>query len=308
LPAVLVWVACLAPCAAQAPREAVRFAPTRAVLLLIPGAEAAQALASQRPATIDAASAAESALLQECANGEGQHPQAAKGFLWSATARAWRVLLHPLAVSVHEELLKYARLSEAVASGDYYRAGERAGAAGQLNSRLSCVRFTRYSAADPANTDIALDFVASVRLDPARDAILLRPLRLYISQAAAKSANGRYAVAIAVRADAVWRDEFTGHRGRVFEQTLTRESVDLNSGPYLKYYPTDADAGVRVPIVPVSFGVDRSRDFGRAEFGVSVAELGTPPATLALLSEMLPDPDEKLGQLVVAAAAAGASR
>ena len=299
-----MWAACLAPCAAQAPREAVTFAPTRAALVLIPGAEAAQALASQRPATIDAASAAESALLQQCANGEGQHPQAAKGFLWSVAARAWRVLLHPLAVSVHEELLKYARLSEATASGDYYQAG----AGGALNSRLSCVRFTRYAAADPASSDVALDFVASVRLDPARDAILLQPLRLYISQAAAKSANGRYAVAIALRADAVWRDEFTGHRGRVFEQTLARESVDLNSGPYLKYYSIDAGAGVRVPIVPVSFGLDRSRDFGRAEFGVSVAELGTPPATLALLSEMLPDPDEKFGQLVVAAALAGTAR
>jgi hypothetical protein len=60
-----------------------------------------------------------------------------------------------------------------------------------------------------------------------------------------------------------------------------------------------------VPIVPVSFGADRSRDFGRAEFTVSVAELGTPPATLSLLADMLPDPDEKLTKLLVTAATAG---
>ena len=51
-------------------------------------------------------------------------------------------------------------------------------------------------------------------------------------------------------------------------------------------------------------GVDRGRDYGRAEFGVRVAELGTPPATLTLLSEMLPDPEEDFSKLLVAAAIA----
>ena len=49
-----------------------------------------------------------------------------------------------------------------------------------------------------------------------------------------------------------------------------------------------------------------AHDFGRAEFAVSVAELGTQPATLKLLAEMLPDPDQDLSQLVIAAALAGA--
>jgi hypothetical protein len=80
----------------------------------------------------------------------------------------------------------------------------------------------------------------------------------------------------------------------------------LKPGAFLKYYPTDAASGTRVPIVPISFATDRSQDFGPAQFGVNVAELGTPPATLELLSEILPDPNEKLGQLVIAAALAGA--
>jgi hypothetical protein len=86
---------------------------------------------------------------------------------------------------------------------------------------------------------------------------------------------------------------------------VTTENVDLKKGSYLKYYPMDAESGARVPIVLISFGVDRSRDFGRAEFAVSVAELGTPPATLALLANMLPDPDDKLTKLLIAAATAG---
>ena len=294
-----------ASAAAQTQRMPVTFAPTRAVLVLIPGEEAAQALAAHRPGAIDPGSAAEAELLRDCANGESQRTGASKGFLWNVAAQAWRALLHPLAVSVHEELLKYANVSDASASGDYYRAAAPAQGTPQADSRISCLRFTRFSAADPANEEVALDFVASLRLDAARDALRLRPLRLYISQAAAKSANGRYAVAVALRAEAVWRDEFTGHHAQVFDQTIASEGVDLKAGSYLKYYSTDPASGTRVPIIPISFGVDRTRDYGRAEFGVSVAELGTPPATLTLLSEMLPDPDEKFGQVLVAAALAG---
>jgi hypothetical protein len=283
-------------------RESVTFAPTRAVLVLIPAAEAMQSLAAHRPGALDAKSAQEADLARECANGEGQRAQTEKSFLFDIVIRTWRVLLHPVAVSVHEELQKYAQISGATASGDYYRGGDTAAGA-PLDSRISCLRFTRF--AGNASDEVALDFVAGVRLDRGRDAIRLRPLRLFISQGAAKSANGQYAVAISVRADAVWRDEFTGHQGVVFEQTVAAESVDLKKGSYLKYYPVDTDSGTRVPIVPVSFGADRSRDFGRAEFTVSVAELGTPPATLSLLADMLPDPDEKLTKLLVTAATAG---
>ena len=289
---------------AQPARAPITFGPTHAVLTLIPGAEASQALGANRPGLVDAGGAAEAELLRDCGNGESQRVQASKGFLWSVATEAWRVLLHPLAVDVHEQLLKYASLSDATASADYYRAGETPGAAAPVQSRISCLRFTRFASADPQAGEVALDFVASLRLDAARDAIRLRPLRLYIGKASARSANGRYAVAISLRADAVWRDEFIGHHSQVFEQTLLSESVDLKPGSYLKYYAADAP-GTRVPIIPISFGVDRSRDFGRAEFGVSVAELGTPPATLTLLSELLPDPDEKFAQLLVAAALAG---
>ena len=60
-----------------------------------------------------------------------------------------------------------------------------------------------------------------------------------------------------------------------------------------------------MPIVPISFASDRSHDFGRVEFGVSVAELGTAPGPLSLLADMLPDPDEKLGKLLIVAACSG---
>lgn len=301
-----VGAAVTMPALAQAQRAPVNFAPTRAVLALIPGAEATQALAAHRTGSIDATSVAEAELLRDCADGEAQRPREQKGFLWDVVGQAWRVMLHPVAVSIRDELLKYASVSEASSSADYYRAAAAGTGAAGIDSRISCLRFTRFMSAEPGDEEVALDFIASLRLDAARDALRLRPLRLFISHAAAKSATGRYAVAISVRADAVWRDEFVGHRGRVFEETLVRESVDLHSGSFLKYYAGDAASGSRVPIIPISFGVDRTHDFGRAEFEVSVVELGTPPATLTLLSEMLPDPDEGLSKLLIAAALAGA--
>jgi hypothetical protein len=287
-------------------REAVTFSPTRAVLVLISGPEASQALAAHRPAGIDAGSGAESDVLRECSNGEVQRQLAEKGFLFDIAVRSWRLLLHPLAVTVHDELRKYAQISGASASGDYYRGGN-SGAGAPLEGRISCLRFTRFADSAGGADEVALDFLAGVRLDGGRDAIRLRPLRLFISQGAAKSADGHYSVALAVRADAVWRDEFAGHQGEVFERNVASESIELKKGSFLKYYPIGPDSGARVPIVPVSFGADRSRDFGHAEFTVTVAELGTPPATLSLLADMLPDPDEKLTKLLISAATAGST-
>lgn len=282
-----------------ADRSPVTLAPTRAALTLIRGAEAAQALAQHRPAGIDANSADEAQLLRECANDESQHPT--RGLLWSVITQGWRVLLQPLAASVRDELLKYATVSDATASGPYYEGGDTSSKA-PLSSGLTCLRFTRLTG---DGEDVALDFVVGVRLDSSRDAIRLRPLRLFISQSGAKSATGRYAVAIAVRASAVWRDEFAGHQGVIFEQPVATENVDLKSGSFLKYYPTEASSGRRVPIIPVSFGTDRAHPFGWAEFGIRVAEIGTPPETLKLLADLLPDPNENVGQLLIIAARTG---
>lgn len=301
LAALLLTLPCAAAEEGHGERAGFVFTPTRTALLLIPAEQATQALAQDPPAGIDPASDAESEMARDCGSAEGQ--VAARGLFLGAVEKAWRVLLHPLAVAVRDELLKYGTVSEATASGNYYR-GAASHAATAPNARISCVRFIRFASLDPGDTEVALDFIASVHLDPAHDAIRLRPLRLYIAHAGAKSVNGRYCIALSMSASAVWRDEFAGHEGPVFEHKVATEAVDLKSGSYLKYYPVDAP-GTRVPIIPMSFGIDRSRDFGQAEFTVSVAELGVAPVTLKLLSEMLPDPDEKAGQLLIAAALSG---
>jgi len=279
-------------------RSRVSFAPTRATLVLIPNEGAAHALSEHQLGSADASQEAE--MVRQCSNGETQRPVVARGFFLAIVAQTWQVLLHPLAVAVRDDLAKYSSVSSASASGDYYRGGDSSKNA-PLTNRISCLRFTRFVNAESGD-EVAVDFVAGVKLDTARDAIVLRPLRLYASQSGAKSSTGHYAVAVTVRANAVWRDEFAGHSGQLFEQNVASENIDLKPGPFIKYYPTDPQSGTRQPIVPVSFALDRTQDFGRAEFTVSVAELGTQPATLKLLASMLPDPNEKMSGTVIAAA------
>ena len=281
-------------------RSRVSFTPTRALLVLIPGDGAAHALSDYSLGSVDATSPQEAQLLRECENGESQQAAVARSFFLGIITQTWQVLLHPLAIAVRDELAKYASASSASASGDYYRGGDASPSA-PLANRISCLRFTRFVNAESGD-DVAVDFIASVKLDTPHDAIRLRPLRLYVSKAGAKSSNGHYSVAVTVRANVVWRDEFVGHGGQLFEQNVAAENMDLKSGPFIKYYPADPQSGTRQPIVPVSFGIDRTQDFGRVEFTVSVAELGTQPATLKLLADMLPDPNDRMSGTVIAAA------
>lgn len=262
-------------------------------------------LAQQRAPGIDASSPAEADLVAYCANGTQQRAAAAKGFLDWIASPIVRIALNPLAARVHDDLTKYSVVTTGKTHVDFYRGNAAADAVTHLSTRYRCLRFTRFVTAESGSTDVGLDFVGGIGLDAAGDAIVIRPLRLFINKAAAKSANGRYGVAFALRADAVWREEFIGHQAMIFEQTIATDNVDLRPGSYLKYYPADSTQEQRVPIVPVSFGIDRSRDFGRVNFTVSVAEYGAPPATLALLGEILPRPEqESLAKLLLSAALA----
>jgi hypothetical protein len=292
------------PLLALAQPRPLAFAPEQTQLKLIPVEDAGRMLAEQGPRSIDPASPAEAELVTYCANGTPQRAEAPKVLLAPFLSPAIHILLNPVAARIHEELAKFSSLAAATTSVDYYRGSAPPDRTTRLEARYRCLRFTRF-VTDPSGAPVvALDFIGGVGLDSPRDAILARPLRLYVSKADARSANGRYGVAIELRALAVWRDEVAGHQATVFEATLATETVDLRSRSYLKYYGTEAPAGQRVPIVPVSFGIDRSQDFGRAAFTVSVAETGAPPATLVLLGDLLPASPDSMTLLMAKAALA----
>jgi hypothetical protein len=280
------------------------YAPAQTRLQLIAAEDAAQALGQQRVPGTDATSQPETDLLAYCSNGAVQRAATPKSFFEWFLSPVLRIALNPLAVRVREELLRYSVVTTGTTSVDFYQGSPPGDRARHLKTRYRCLRFTRFVTNAAGSTDIGLDFVGGIGLDPAEDAIVLRPLRLFIDKAAAKSSNGRYGVALALRADAVWREEFAGHRQSIFEQTMATDNVDLRSGSFLKYYGVDETRNQRVPIVPVSSGIDQARDFGRADFTLSVAEFGAPPAILALLSEIFPPSDEGLASLLLKAALA----
>jgi hypothetical protein len=296
----LVAAIALAP-PALAEVATIALAPTQTQLTLIEGRDANRLLADKRLKTVDADGAAEHALAAFCANGEAQRAAADKGLIGEFLGQVLSITLEKVSDRIHAEMAKYSAVSESTARVDYYR-GATGSAAGHLESRYPCLRFVRIATDSAGQSEIALDFVAGIGLDSGRDAVVLRPLRLFVSKTSARSATGKYGVAISIHADAVWRDATVGHQGLVFEQTIANESIDLNAGPFLKYYPIETMGGRRVPIVPLSTDADRSHDFGRVDITVSSAEIGAPPATLALLSQLFPLTTERRARLLIEAA------
>jgi hypothetical protein len=277
--------------------------PTSTRLTFIEGQDAARLLGERRPPAVAVDSASERELVAYCSNGEPQRTQAEKGFVADLLSAVVGLVLDKTADRVRAELARYSSFAEQTSRIDFYRGGTTASGNGRLDSRYSCLRLTRFST-DPGKAgEVVLDFVAGIGLDTDRTAILLRPLRLFVSKATAHSATGRYGVAITIRADAVWREAVTGHQGVIFDQPVASESLDLSAGPFLSYYGTDPLGGLRVPIVPVSVDSDRSRDFGRTNFTVSVAEIGVPPAVLTLLAQYLPTTTDRRTRLLLEAAA-----
>jgi hypothetical protein len=281
----------------------VALGPTTTDVAFIEGRDAERLLAERRPPPVDAGGAAERQLVSYCANGETQRTAAEKGLVTELIGAVVGLVLDKAADRVRAELAKYSSLSERTTRIDYYRGSPAAAGGARLESRYSCARFTRLAAQPNGAYDVVLDLVAGIGLDTARDAILLRPLRLYVSKAAARSVTGHYGVAIGIRGEAVWRDASVGHQGVVFDQTIASEAIDLTGKPFLAYYATEPMGGARVPIVPISSDTDRSHDFGRADITVRVAETGVQPATLTFIAQFLPTTTDPRTRLLLEAAA-----
>jgi hypothetical protein len=282
---------------------AVTLGPAAAQIVLIEGRDAARLLGEWRAPPADANDASERQLLAYCSAGEPQRIASDKGLVFDILSTLVTVVLDKAAEKVRAELAKYSAVSERTRRIDYYRGGPAGVGSGRLESRYTCLRYTRLASDAGNGAEVALDFVAGIGLDSDRDAILLQPLRLYVSKALARSVTGRYGVAISVRAEAVWRDAMVGHQGVVFDQTVTSESMDLSSRPFLSYYPADPLLGRRVPVIPVSADSDRSRDFGRVDLTVTAAETGVQPAVLTVLAQYLPTTVDRRVRLLQEAAA-----
>lgn len=135
-----------------------------------------------------------------------------------------------------------------------------------LQTDFTCLRFARLTRKGGATksfsgSEVELDFIASIGLSPARDVIVISPLRLYMRKGVPKSDDNKFGVAIGLAADSVWRDGNEGYSKTVFDEVILTETVDLGLGvgtegsspPFLRYYmDEEAAKEVVLPIIPVS--------------------------------------------------------
>lgn len=86
----------------------------------------------------------------------------------------------------------------------------------ELALEWSCLRFTRV-----AKGKLAADFVAQLRLSPTRDAIQIRPLRLYYaSKSIEKAENNEVGLAASIEVTSVYMDGIIPKQEQVFEHTM----------------------------------------------------------------------------------------
>jgi hypothetical protein len=288
----------------QSQTAAVTFDSRQTVLLFMQPDEAAYELSRFRPSLADPNSSAERAVVQECSRGRRSDGTTSKGFLGSLQKPIVNFLLAQVTDRVRRELAEYSSVFSQSIATDFYsgQPETRSLQQGALDTQSSCFRFSQGDLGHAGVMDLAFDLVVSVRIADSRDAVILKPLRLYLGQTSAKSADGSLGVAVAVRADGVWRDMTRGIKDDIWDEVILVTAADLSRGPVLMYEPELTQPDVRLPLPPVSFGVDSSRPFGRIDVTVTAAQAGTLPTSLELLGDiLLPSKDQKARLLYLAA-------
>lgn len=295
------------PALAQNQPVAVAFDGRQTMLVFMAPDEAEQVLASQRPATIDPRSPAESEVIKRCTQDRASSGVLPKGLFTTLEKQAVNFVLAQVSERVRREIDEYSAMFTQTASIDYFAAMPASSAStGGLQARHSCLRFAQADLDASGSVEVGFDFVAAIGIAESNDAVLLQPLRLYVGRSAAKSKDRSFGVALGIRADAVWRDQTRGLKETIWDEVVLTEGVELAGGPALRYFSGVPDLELRLPMPPVSVGVDTSEPYGRIDVTMTGAQVGALPTTLDLLGDMLlPTRDRTAGLIYLAAAARG---
>lgn len=197
------------------------------------------------------------------------------------TASAIDLTLDEVERRLAERLKKYLAAYSASRSMDFYQPT----AQGTPALAWKCFRFTR--AVGPKDEpSVVMDLIGQFWLSPQRDALKIRPLRLYYEKA--KAEGDHVGISVSVGARAVWREHNIGKSEKIFEHTLLSEKFDMtNKVDDLKYYPTQSwQDHPFLPLVPWSTNFDIAQGGGHVEFTVAVAEVGVPPKILEVTANL----------------------
>ena len=150
--------------------------------------------------------------------------------------------------------------------------------------KWSCFRFSRFEA---KNNELVVDLVGQLRLSPNHDALQIRPLRLYWSNARAESTDNNYGIAASMRVNAIWLDGNRGRSENVFNHVFLktkRKLVNTDStspSSNVEYFlEEDWKNYPLLPLPPWSTCPKcRSLGTGNVEIVMNMAESGNAPRT-----------------------------
>lgn len=291
---------------AQSQPAAMTFDSRQTVLMFMQPDEAEATLASHRPSTIDPRSPAEAAVIEKCSRGTTGRGTVPKGSFSSLQKQVVNAVIAQVSERVRREIDQYSTLFSQVASIDYYAPRSLAARTGDdlLQARHTCFRFAQADLSQSGDLDVAFDFVAAIGIADSQDAVVIRPLRLFVGRPSVKSKDRSLGIAMGIRADAVWREATRGMQDTVWDATVLRDGADLTKGPALNYFLDAAVPELRLPLPPTSVGVDTARPYGRIDVTLTAAEVGALPTSLELLGDIfLPSRDRSGGLLYQAATA-----
>ncbi len=187
----------------------------------------------------------------------------------------------------------------------------------ELNVR--CVRLRRFDTKNSGDVQkVASEAIVLVELTPAKDALLITPLRLYFDVPLARTSretNAKFGVSLGVTFDALWQSELTGEGKavRIWSETIAAQKiVNVNDEGAKRqryfYYnlagPDKDNPPVAVPLVPWSVPKRSApaQNVGNGKLTLTLVEAGDPPLALEIVAGTLNDHGKDIGDFLKDAA------
>jgi len=214
---------------------------------------------------------------------------------------------------VQKEFAKYAVAYAVQTIYPFYRNGERSASGFAPELAAKCFRIVRY---DVKNDEIRFDAVVQLRLDSFtvnasryRDAVQIRPLRVYFKRASYEDnqVGDKVSLGASIAIEATWFEQNKGYSSTVLNHVfLPAQSFETReAGDPFRYYSWNKEAGdfsadwsqfPRLPLPPISLGLapaagaepaDSPRRGPPVSFRVAAAEAGRVPAPLKLVGSIV---------------------
>ena len=177
-----------------------------------------------------------------------------------------------------------------------------------VRTNYTCFRFTRGT----PNAAPEMEVIGQIALAPDAGALLVRPLRVYFGEPAARRGT-EFGVSVGIKANATWRDNGVGAQSDAFDVPFFSFRIDTEEANAERVmYPVPvnsaSDGFVAMPEKAVmvsipSWSTPRTASpFGNVVTTVSVAEVGVPPKFLKEMQSLFSENKDKIKDVLKDAA------